>query len=343
MFIKAIKAIYTFSKNSSQLFLLGRGIRIFIFGLILFGLYQELSHQPEALAQTLQIWSSPQLLGILLLALLFMPLNWGLEALKWKTLSAQHIPITFGQAYRGVLRGIGLSLAGPRFLTEYFGRVSIIDPQKKIASAGALWAGNMAQFSITLLAGTLGFIYHFPNPLANTFLPLFGLLTVLVFSFYFFGKQTLQLLYPIKSFSIYPTLQPWVIKLKPFLKASFEQPSNILWQALAWAALRYVVYTLQWLIILWAVAPTFHLGELMACIAQIFVLKSAIPTLHLVSDLGVREFLALKIMQPIGLNASQILAVTLSVWLLNVLLPSLVGSLFWLRGPVWAKRLQAEQ
>ncbi|MES2732218.1 MAG: UPF0104 family protein, partial [Bacteroidota bacterium] len=47
---------------------------------------------------------------------------------------------------------------------------------------------------------------------------------------------------------------------------------------------------------------------------------------HFLSDLGVREFSALYIFEFYHASLSAVLAATLSLWLLNILLPALSGS-----------------
>jgi hypothetical protein len=66
-------------------------------------------------------------------------------------------------------------------------------------------------------------------------------------------------------------------------------------------------------------------------VSVMFVLMSVVPTLTFLTDLGFRWLAGIQIFQVYTMNTAGILAVSLAVWLINLIIPALVGSLLILR------------
>src|SRR5215203_3240268 len=112
---------------------LNRKFKIFInyflgpllFAWLVFSIYHQVKKQPQLEESWHQIRASFQSTKILYLvfAVLLIPVNWGIEALKWQ-LSVRHIyPIRFHQAFKAVLSGVSFSVTMPNRVGEYLGRI----------------------------------------------------------------------------------------------------------------------------------------------------------------------------------------------------------------------------
>jgi hypothetical protein len=101
--------------------------------------------------------------------------------------------------------------------------------------------------------------------------------------------------------------------------------------ALALATLRYLTFFGQWWLLLRLARPaTITDAILIAAIALIFSLKSSLPRLSLLGDLGVREYTAVVVLGWFGWQATQVLPLTLFIWVVNLLVPTLIGFVFML-------------
>ena len=102
---------------------LNKNIKIFInyflgpllFVWLAFSIYHQISKQSQLEASWILIKSSFQSYKIFFLfgAVLLIPVNWGLEALKWKTAIKSTYPISFINAFKAVLSGISISVTMP--------------------------------------------------------------------------------------------------------------------------------------------------------------------------------------------------------------------------------------
>src|SRR5206468_12492684 len=110
-----------------------KNIKIFInyfLGPILFvwlaySIYRQIRSQPQLEASWRQILAAFDSYKIiyLLTAILLMPLNWGIEAVKWKR-SVQGVqPVSFFKSLRAVLAGVSFSVTMPNRVGEYLGRM----------------------------------------------------------------------------------------------------------------------------------------------------------------------------------------------------------------------------
>ncbi len=259
------------------------------------------------------------------LALLLMPLNWGLETRKWQYLIRRLEQISFLRAIVAVLSGITLSLFTPNRVGEYGARVLLLQKADKIQGAAITMVGSMAQLIANSALSLFGFVIWY------TLLPLwgkpiialsFGLMAaigiVLVLSAYLNLKALNHWLGHIKM------LKKWLYYLQPL--SNFHRSE--LWRVLGISALRYCVYVTQYLFLLWAFKVPISSFMGVMGIGSIFFLQTLIPSIALV-ELGIRGNLALQVFGSYlahneGLS---IMAATFLLWFINLVLPALLGGI----------------
>ena len=133
-------------------------------------------------------------------------------------------------------------------------------------------------------------------------------------------------------------MNKWLIKNnKPF-----SVPENYSFQALSGILLlstvRYLVFMLQYglLFSLFGI-PLLGL-QVFTGVSVMFVLMAVVPTLTFLTDLGFRWAVGIQVFQVYTLNTAGILAVSLGIWLINLIIPALVGSLLILRIKLFSSR-----
>lgn len=274
----------------------------------------------------------------LILVVCLSPVNWALEALKWKTLARNYQQLSFGQAFIGVLTGLGIGALVPQWMGDFMGRTwhqEHTSRREQLKAVPAIWLGNFAAFQVTHFMGLAGLAYlvwqwgvQVQRP--ELFLASTAALLVLTLAIYFrvawFAQPLLRL--------------PFLGKWKADLQKSLQFSDTIRAQALMLAAIRYMVFFGQWWLLLRLANPATDMA-LAAAIALIFSLKSSVPTLNLLGDLGVREYAAVVVLKWLGWDSTTVIPLTLCIWIVNLLLPTLVGFVFMLPLLRWSRNRQA--
>jgi uncharacterized membrane protein YbhN (UPF0104 family) len=90
------------------------------------------------------------------------------------------------------------------------------------------------------------------------------------------------------------------------------------------SAVRYAVFSAQFVFLVHAFAPRAAWTAVTAGVAVVYLLKSAVPTLTL-GDLGVREGVAVFVLAGAGVPAAAALNASLAVFVVNLVLPAAAG------------------
>jgi uncharacterized membrane protein YbhN (UPF0104 family) len=103
----------------------------------------------------------------LLAALILIPVNVGIESIKWHTLVRTAEPITIGQSIVSVLGGIAGSVITPNRLGEYPARIMMLRQHNstRLVSVSVLGAfGQMISIMLAGIAGLAYYCFHHPAP-----------------------------------------------------------------------------------------------------------------------------------------------------------------------------------
>lgn len=306
-------------------------IKIAVFAGILLYIGYVLRRQPFDLSVVRNQWRQVSRPGWWVAGLLLLtPINWGLEALKWQLLVRRVEPISFRAAYQGVLAGLSLGFVLPAQLGDTAGRVLSLRTGERGAAIGASLVSGGMQFYVALVFGTLAWGYHLQTvPERNT--PagrwLLALLSILSLGGILFGLTYRRL---IRWSVQWPRLNRW----STYWSVIGRYSNGDIGLALGAAALRYLVFSLQFYVAMRLLGVILPGAAAAAGIGLVFLAKTITPAFNLLSDLGVREAASLWVFAPTGTPASLLLTITLTLWLANVLLPVVVGLLY-----VWRLKL----
>ncbi|MFQ3575354.1 MAG: lysylphosphatidylglycerol synthase domain-containing protein [Cytophagales bacterium] len=282
-------------------------------------LYQEIDQQIEHL-KTLhkQVY--------FYLAIFLVLFNWSLEAWKWKILSSFEKRTSFFDALKGVLAGLGLGAVAPLGIGDYLGRLSVNQYKNRKQLILNLWFGHQCQLFATAFFASLSFLIFFK--LNNRPFETFDILL-----FFISSCLTLSLSLIIMFFNrifqkaiILFNFDDWTVsKLKPS-KVS---------QVLLLSILRYFVFASQFYLISLCFLSKTDTVDFLTSIGLMFFLKSILPAFNFVSDLGIREFSAMYFFGKLNVDETGIIAISLTVWCINLFLPSLIGMMI-----VFLKRIK---
>lgn len=305
----------------------------YIFGLLLFvwlcfSIYNQLRHQenlPLSLEKVKQGFQD-NWLGISLVAVL-MFLNWGLEARKWQILTHPIEKLSFRKAFYAILSGVSFSVITPNRIGEYGGRILYLHNKHRLRGISVMAIGSLSQFITTLifgLAGLLFFIPHFstvgnyviPDLWKVAFLIIVILLAIAGLMLYFHLSVIVRVFKRIK----------WLRRLKVYVRVISRFSDRSLLEVWLFSISRYLVFSAQYLILLNALGANILWWQGFLMIFLIYVVMAMIPTIA-IAELGIRGEAGLFFLGLLSANKVAILAATAGIWLINLLIPAILGSL----------------
>lgn len=270
--------------------------------------------------------SRQQVVITLSAVVLLMLVNWLLESFKWQYLSKRLANISVWVAIEAVFCGLTWAIFTPNRIGEFGGRVMFLPNRKRIHGVFAMAVGAFAQNVITNVAGVLAslwFIYSFLN--LNTWL--FLCITVLSLAFlvlllvvYFNIKWLVSLLDKIR----------FLKKYHRFFDIMGRYESHELTVVIGYSLARFVVFSVQYYLVIHLLLPTLPLLPMMLTVVVFVFIQSALPSLDLL-DIGVRSFTAMHLFLYITNQQIAIIAAVSSIWLINLIIPAIMGSVFVLK------------
>tara|TARA_B100001142_G_C14316695_1_gene648739 strand:- start:1023 stop:2000 length:978 start_codon:yes stop_codon:yes gene_type:complete len=261
--------------------------------------------------------------------ILMMFLNWFLESLKWRFLISKIEKITIKRSIRAVFSGITVSAFTPNRVGEYAGRVFCLQEGDRIQGVLITVIGSMAQLITTIIFGLIG-ILLLPN-----LMPEFDqLLSEIIFAYpimlFIILLLTILLVILFLNASVFSVILGRLKFLSKFAKYnevfSFYSSSDLL-EVLLYSIARYLVFTSQFFILLHIFGVDIsYLNFIILTTTMLFVV-SVIPTIA-ITEIGVRGSVALFLFSLVTSNSVGILSATLVMWIINLLLPALIGTAF---------------
>ncbi len=313
-------------------------LKIFIFFAVLYSVYLLIRQKGvniEAVWQSFNLIFSAKNLLLFIIIFCLTPINWAFEAWRWQKLASKVEDINFWEAYQGVLAGLAMSVATPMMLGDYAGKILMLKTDKRLQSIGAILLGNGLQMYVSLFFGTISYIFFIvwskPSPIYLHIFIVLGLIIFLLFGIILsFNLNKIPLFLAQKNLFKY---------LKKYLTILKYYNLSELRSILLIAAGRYCIFTMQFIIILKIFEINLPIFILLAGIGIIFLAKTIASVLNFFGDLSIRELTSVYYFSYFGVQTSNIASATLIIWLINILLPILVGSLFILQLKFITKKL----
>ena len=264
--------------------------------------------------------------GWLIAAMALIPFNWAFETLKWKELIRSFEAMSFWKMYKAILAGVTFSVFTPNRIGEYAGRILFVKAENNWKAVVATMVGSFSQLLVLLSVGLLGLSFFIWRYLELEVCVLQGILSMglagvalMLFCFY-----NVDFIVPIvKRLPLASYLRPYVQHLSVLRNYRSAALSRVLCFALA----RYFTYTLQYYLMLMYFGVEVPLLIGIACIAAIFLLQTSIP-LPPIMGLLMRGEIALFVWGNFSENELSILASTFGLWVINMILPALIGIIF---------------
>lgn len=326
----------------TKFYALNKRLRIFInyfLGPLLFiglsvSIYRNIIHQKDwqhsfqQIKESLrgkQAWKAG-LVVFLMLA------NWSFEALKWRVLISHIQQISFFKAFRAILSGLSISLAmnTPNGSGEYIGRILYIKEGNRIRAITLTFVGSMSQLIITMLLGTIGLFIirdHFYSAANHDFILSLAAVNAITFGSIVVTAVLIAVYFEISWLIRFLEKLPFVAKYAYFIEKLEDFGWRELLQVLLISFFRYCVFAVQYLLLLQVFRVDISLWSGFWVIAVMFLSLAIIPTIAL-AELGVRGKISIFLFSAFSANTLGIVLTATTIWLINLVVPALAGSLF---------------
>ncbi len=304
-----------------------RILKVLLFCGLLYVLYQQLfSNEKIDIAYEHFLINFHGNYLLLLMVLLLMLFNWGIEAIKWKLLIDKLHQISWAEAIEGILFGVTFSLFTPSRIGEFGGRIFALNTDRK-ESIVSTALGSLAQIVANLTLGALGLLLYVASFKKTDSYVLFAfvfiyLLMITVIHFCYYNLDVFS-----NKFSKLPLLK----NLRKYIHIIDLYPNSDFLKLEFFSIIRYCIYCIQFVILLKFFSIQIPLHTSMMLVAAIFFVQTINPFNIALIDFGFRGNVAAYFLAPFTDNHIAIIATTISLWFINLILPAIIGGLSALR------------
>ncbi len=296
--------------------------------LLAYSMYHQVLRQPDLPQRWQQIklsWRLP----LFWLAVALSAVNWGLEARKWQLLIKPLEPFSFWRSYKSVLAGCSITMLTPNRVGEYGGRILFVSEQNRIAAIPLNMLGSLSQLFVTIIMGTAGlFIFRFFSTESHA---LYSLLPTIAGQIFLYGcllLSVLLLLFYLRAGFIIKALLyiPYLKKYVKYLHFLYEFSRKQLLRILYLSFLRYLVFILQYMLLLQVMQVGIEVFNAFWLLTVFYLVITLAPTIGF-TELPLRAAASVEIFQVFSNNVLGIQAASLSIWMINLAMPAIAGSL----------------
>jgi Lysylphosphatidylglycerol synthase TM region len=298
-------------------YLAGGSISVFL----LWSIYTQVVKQLNSLDAT--AWQHTGSAIFLVVCVALMLVNTSLEGFKWYVLSNAAGGVGYRRAYSSYLAGVAFSIITPNRIGEYPGRILYLRAGNTFRYITVSVLGVLSQLWTVYLFGLAALVYYnicYPAVLpkiALGFCLIANVAAAVVFLKFGVWLPKLQRFSWVRRFGVYGKLLNRVDLKKQIL-------------VLAISIARFAIFTAQYLILMkWLNVDLPAFEGFMLC-ALFFWVMAVIPSVAL-TELGVRGSVSLFLFQHFSTNTVGMLAATAGIWFLNLIVPSVIGSILILR------------
>ncbi len=297
-------------------------LKVLISFTIIFVLYRQFDSKfaHYNIAQNLPLLKQNYFYLYLLFILMF--IQWFLEAQKWRFLLCKVQYLKFGQSIKAIFSGLSVSFLTPNRTGEFLGRIIFIPKGNRIKASIITFIGNYSQLLTTITIGLIS-LFYLPNYfnidkyLDRNYYYIIIFFTLIISNIlYFFTNK----IYDFAS--IFSKKNKYLSQIEVFKIYSKKE----LLIAYLYSIFRYIIFIIQYYIAFLTFDIHLSLIDFVILKPISILLITAIPTVS-ITDAGVRVSSALAIFALVDISTN-IISATILVWLVNLVIPSLIGLLF---------------
>lgn len=261
------------------------------------------------------------------------PLNLSIEAWKWKTLTANLQKLSFRNALRAVVAGQFAGFFTPNRIGEVTGRSMLLKEGNRLKGSSLTITSSVSQTLAVCLIGIPAMMIYI-SMIANS------------------GITSMTILWTALAFSILCVTYWFIPNLTEYISSSISNKTVRDWaelltktdkgtliKLLLQSVLRYLVFSTQYYMLLRFFMIDISATEGAIFIATNYLIITFVPSMSF-SDGAVRAGVASAVFSPVASNSIGVIATGVSAWLINFVVPMLIGSVIWLKTDMGKKDKQ---
>ena len=248
--------------------------------------------------------------------------QWFVEAQKWRFLLFKVQYLNLGQSMKAIFSGLSVSFLTPNRTGEFLGRIIFISKGNRIKASIITFIGNYSQLLTTITIGLIS-LFYLPNYfntdeyLDRNYYYIIIFFTLIISNIlYFFTNKIYDLA------SIFSKKNKYLSQIEVFKIYSNKE----LLIAYLYSMFRYIIFVIQYYIAFLTFDIHISLIDFVILKPIYILFVTAIPTVS-ITDAGVRVSSALAIFALVDISTN-IISATIIVWIVNLVIPSLIGLLF---------------
>lgn len=286
-------------------------------------IYNRLSQIPQLKEQCLHWFAEPSMYFVLLFVLLLMPINWGIESYKWNIITKQIESVSYTTSLKSVFSGICVGNIAPGRAMEFLAKIMFFKPDNRPSITVLHFINGMFQMLITVTSGLIAITYKLnQNNQSSAFI--YGVLGFGVCMILFFCWAILNVSFIQQKLKFIK----WFKKMDDAKHIHFSKP--LILKLIIFSIVRYLVFTTQFYLIYNALSPQNNLIDVFMSIVAYFMLTSLIPMISVIEP-AIRAAIALFVFNNSGDNTVIVVLASTFVWIINVIVPSVIGYVIILR------------
>lgn len=286
---------------------------LFVMGVIIFDL---VSHGKIGVSYDFlkdNNWGIDRIFWLIPVAILMLA-NWSFEAIKWKILIKPFYQITFSNAFKSIWSGVSTALSTPNRFGDFIGKISHIPKDYRKKGLISSFYGSYSQWLITMVMGWVGWLFYGDQIIENENVKL-GLSIISAFIIFlsvalFLSKRSVKVI--PKKWRHYFTETP-----------DFNSKTKIIFLSF----LRYLAFATQFYLLIRFFGVELGYTTVFLKITLFYLITSLVP-MTFWGEIGVKESVAVWVFSGLIYNSLIIISVTLLLWLINLIIPALVGNYF---------------
>ena len=298
-----------------------------LFVLLTWSLYRQIIQQPDLEERWKHIktsWLDYRFWVVFLL----MFVNWLIEAGKWKILITPLQKISLLRSFKAIMAGCSITMLTPNRIGEYGGRILFLEEASRLRAISLTILGSISQLVITMLMGTAGlFILRsgvftraedfssIPWLLSNTLLSLSLFVTVILLLIYFRARLLTGIISKLG----------FMKKLVDHIAVMDVLGGKQLLRILFLSFFRYMVFILQYMLLLEVMEVDIGFPVSFLLLSGFYLVMLIAPTIGF-TELPVRATASVVLLKVFSSNIIGIQAAALGIWLINLVLPAIIGS-----------------
>lgn len=259
---------------------------------------------------------------LMIAAFLLVTVNILLEALKWKIQVKPIEDISLGKSYISIFTGMTAGMFFPNRMGNFLGRIFILEKGDRIKAAMVTIVGGFAQMIATVCFGLLALLFFIEK---NKMLICFGIIIIISLLILMYFKihllKYLQLFIP-KRFKE---------KTKSYIEIFSQYNKKELTEILIISFARYLLYSFQFVILIWAFNVPLSYINAMIPISLTYLMMMIVPYIT-ITEIAVRGSVSILIFEKWlmmnGINSSlsaMVFSASSLLWIFNIAIPAVIG------------------